>query len=339
MHFKKVEKKMRLKTKFTRRYLNDMWIEGMNAEDLYPVLVLEDLDHIQFAGSILKESVIRDETVEALFNYISTKNDKRTLMTLKEVMEYVPVGAKQFKTLQKANKSKFKLYVDICNFSSTDFFLELKYFSQDAIPNDKLIEKSIELTSKLNKYTEGGFVTFNGNDEFGILFLNSRNGVNITTFKHEFLHYLNWIKGAFKSFTTADESFYKEEIAAIRKHMNPQFYQDHFDYMTASNEYESLLSNFLDLLKEVKNDYFKDMDGSEFARMICDIIEFRHSRHNLGETDTFDTYFKRLSEQVFFNNVKKNLSFVMVVFFELIDNKTTNIKNHIFGYFLRNEHY
>ena len=319
-----------MKTIKHRRSLNDFFIaDSMNANDLYSALYLEDLDKIRVHDDIIDESVLRDDVLQELFDY-STSN-RRTLMTVKEVMNHLPIGSKQYKTLKKSSSNEHRLYVDICDFSGTDFFEELKYFSKNELPNNVLIAKSVELTNKLNRYTEGGFITFDNHREFGILFLNAKTGVNMFTFKHEIIHYFNWVKGAFKTSTSAEESFYENEVKAIHNSINPNFYVDNLTYVTSSNEYESLLNNFLDLLKDIKRKYFNEMTRYDFAKMIVNVIEYRRSK--LSGDEGWDEYFNRLKSQQFFKDLKKQSSFSMIVFFNLINYKVTNIKNHIFGVF------
>ncbi len=163
--------------------------------DYYTVLCLEDVDNIHIHNDIINESILKDEIIQELFNHC-IKNDK-TLMSVEEVMSKIPANNKWYKILKRSKSHEHRLYVDICNFSGTSFYDELKYFSKNEIPNDILINKAIQLSLKFTEHTDSGFVTFDNHKEFGILCLNSKMGKNIFTFKHELIHYFNWIIGDF----------------------------------------------------------------------------------------------------------------------------------------------
>lgn len=110
--------------------------------DYYSVLCLEDIDNIHIHNDVINETVLKDEIIQELFNYCIQNN--RTLMNVKEVIDKIPIGNKWYKILKKSKSYEHRLYVDICDFSVTSFYDELKYFSKNKIPNDILINKAIQ---------------------------------------------------------------------------------------------------------------------------------------------------------------------------------------------------
>ena len=305
----------------------------MLPSDFYSALYKEDLNHIHIHNDIINEDVLKDETINELFNNV-IKN-KRTLMNIEEILDYIPLNTNWYRLLRKSKYDRHRLYVDICDFSATNFFNELKYFSKDKISNDELIFKAIELASKLTEHTDGAFITFDNHTEFGIMFINETKGLNLFTFKHELLHYLNWIKGSYKNPVTADESFYEKEINIICSIINKNFSSDYLEYLTSSHEYDSLLNNFLDLLKNIKSKYFNDMKPHDFAKMIVGIIKKNYGSMNCSEItrETDEDYCRKLMSYDFFKEIKNQASFDMIVFFMMIKHKVTNITNHIYGSF------
>jgi hypothetical protein len=165
----------------------------------------------------------------------------------------------------------------------------------------------------------------NVNKEFGIIWLNNKS--SITDFQHEFIHYLEWINGIYftKHHAELDTNYFPEQ------YMFTEIFRltdEQCDYIFESNEYQTLVNDFLNTLLKLKQMYFTEISNHEFAQ---DIV---YSLFKNRSEDICD-YLQRVKQCEYFNELYKlnKICFAMIVGYNCLNYKIQNLKNHIFGFF------
>lgn len=280
----------------------------------------EDLQNMNIIDSIIDESVYRDEWFDDFFAYAS--NVKQFMEHSSSLMKYFKNSPGIQKTLGNHHGD---LYFEFLNFNRANFYFSLKKFTKEKVDENTLIATASDIFSK-SKYSNGITITFPNERNFCLIFIDSSCSIDRqkNSLKHEFIHYLEWLEGKHKTTTSFDDNYYKEELRLLHKYLN--VYKENLDYATSSNEYMTLLNDFLESLKHVKSKWYKDLANYDFSKKIVELL-FRKSE------ESNEDYLKRVSKLVVFRMLKDKSSFLMVLFFNMINEKTTNIKNHIFGYF------
>ena len=125
---------------------------------------------------------------------------------------------------------------------------------------------------------------------------------------------------------SADENLYVEEFDIMKKYFN--ITGDEFRYITQDKEYETLLNDFLDLLKKVKKIFFKNLSGHDFAYEICESL-FIERTSSMFESN--EHYIKRIISLDYYDILEGQSSFLMFIIYNLLDEKLGNVKNHIYS--------
>jgi len=313
-----------------RPNLNQIMIEGCN--NFKPALILKDLNNIIIEDSIIFETVYDNSLFQNLYDNLDNIYEKSP----HELAQYFPIKSDIYKKLNKVNDTYKHLYFYKCNFLSTNFYQILKELSNGKI-NEKILQKTVtEIENKVSKNTEGVFIWFKGNEYFGIMLLNTLKTLGIKTLKHEFIHYFEWAKGNISPDYVGDENVYEKEISLIQKYLNSNFTIKNFEYITNEKEFETLLNDFLDLLVKIKSKYFNNLTNYETAKKFCSELILKNSIIS-SEIQSKEEYLINLTNLIYFNDLKNKTSFLMIIFYILIQYRIETIKHHIFGKFSKFE--
>lgn len=284
-------------------------------------ILKEDLQNSKIIDSIIiNEVVYRDEWFDNFFDYAS--KSRRLTEHSSSLIEYFDGAPAIQKTLRKHHGD---LYLEFLNFKKADFYISLKWFTKDKVDENALIDKANDLYAK-SKFSDGITVSFPDERRFALIYIDSSKPIveQKSALKHEFIHYLEWLEGKHKQTYSVDLDYYEDELKLLHKHFG--IYADHLSYATSSDEYITLLNSFMELLDSVRIKLYKDFSGRDFAVKIVELLFKKNDETN-------EEYLLRIKKLVFFNMLKDKPAFLLVVFFNMINEKVTNIKNHIFGYF------
>lgn len=276
-------------------------------------------------NNIINESVFKTEIFKNLFNDLKNENKLIKCFHTEMLKDYFPIKSKIFKILSKnKNRNNYKLYIIYGDFSN---FENVKNVLNE-ICNFKVENKDINLIYGDIKNSSGLFTPLNKSIEFGILWL-YKNKSTINDFKHEFIHYLEWIDGIYgkniKIDLNEDEEYFENQNKFLKLfHLD----EEDLEYIFDKYEYQTLLNNFLDLLEEIKQKHFLNLTGYEFAKRICFNLK------KIGSNDEYLDKIKNLSYlNEYLNSNEVNYPLAMVIGYICMDYKVMNIKNHIFGKF------
>lgn len=322
--------KLIFQTYQNRPNLEKIFAEGCN--NFKPGLISKDLNDIIIESSIIYETVYDDILFKDLYNDMNKIYEKSP----HELAQYFPIKSEFYKKLNKINDSYKHLYFYKCDFESSNFYKILKELSDGQIDDDILIEKANDIQNKVSKNTEGAFIWFKENDYFGIMFLNTLKNLGIKTLKHEFLHYFNWAKGNVSNDLIGNSNTYYRDIVLIQKYLNSNFGDKNFNYITNNKEFETLLNDFLNILINIKEKYFKELPNYDVARKFCNDLILKNSSLSSNIISKKD-YLKNISKLDYFNDLKNKTSFLMIIFYILIQYRLEIIKHHIFGKFSKFE--
>ena len=146
----------------------------------------------------------------------------------------------------------------------------------------------------------------------------------------------NWAKGNISKDFIGDSLYYEGDIKLIQKYINSNFTIKNFEYISNDKEFETLLNDFLDLLVNIKDKYFKNLSEYDCARKFVDELIYKNNMLSLKIISKED-YLKGLKNLNYFDDLKNKTSFLMIVFYVLIQYRLETIKHHIFGKFSKAE--
>lgn len=275
--------------------------------------------------SLINESVFKNNIFENLLNYVN-KNEKDVIcFNTEKLKDYFPIKSKVFRILSKnKNRNNYKLYIVKYNFNSKEdvkHILEVVCDFQPSNVDVNLIYNDIKNSSAM-------FTPLKKSKEFGILWI-YKNISSLNDFKHEFIHYLEWIDGIYgKNINfelNEDNEYFKDQDLFMKIfHLD----DSDLDYIFDRYEYETLLNDFLNILVEIKKMYFQNLTEYDFAKRICyDLKKVESNKEYLNRIKNID-YFQK-----YFNSDNIYYSLMMIIGYFCMNYKIMNIKNHIFGNF------
>jgi len=269
---------------------------------------------------IINEDVYRLVSYDKFYDFLINSNEKRFCLKYKQVMDLFPLNSIEYKKMKKFKKRSFNIILDIavCDFNDgNDIYNAIKYFVEN--PSDELVQELYSTTC------ENGDPCTCNIDETKILMIFPLN-FSKNILRHEFIHYLQFIKNANNSYIETD--LFKSEVQDI---LESDFNIDDevIEYLNDLNEYEPLLNDFFDKLRDFKNVYYNNMTDLEFARFIYKIL-FRH----VGEYEI--TYLNRVLSYEYFSelyDLNNSYGLQLIIYFNLLKYRVIQIKNLLFGYF------
>ena len=277
-------------------------------------------------NTIINESVFKQTLFENLYNHIKQHNQLITIFSTEQLKDFFQPNSKVFKILRKNNNTNnYKLCVVYGDFSTKEKVYDiLTEVCNDSIKFDKF--DAINIFYSL-KHAKGMFTPFNQNKQLSMLWV--KQDSTIEYFQHEFIHYLEWIGKCYGQniqISKLDENLWFEGQESFKQLFELQ--TDDFNYIFNKHEYQTLLNDFLNKLQQLKIDYFNDLDGNHFARMIC----YKLLRDS---SKTVEQYLQQIKSFEYFDQLKPftSYSFPMIVGYNCLNYKIPNIKNHIYGLF------
>lgn len=289
-------------------------------KQLYEIIINE-----QKNTNLINESVFKTDLFQKLFNYIINNKNRNLRFNSESLKQYFPIKSKVFKLLSKNYSTHYhKLHIVKANFSN---FNDVKDILEE-ISNCTFKNEEIKIFMKKMENAFGLFTPLINNKEFSILWLD-KNKSNILDFKHEFIHYLEWMNGLYRKNININIDLNNNEYFQNQKMFEElfNFNKNDLEYIFNKKEYQTLLNNFLDILEQIKKEYFPNLSGYDFAKKITQDIK------RVSDT-TF--YLNKIKNISYFKKYFNNYSLAMIIGYHCLDYQTTNIKNHIFGRFNKN---
>jgi len=276
-------------------------------------------------NNIINESVFKIDIFKQLFDYINNISNIIKCFNTEQLKEYFPINSKVFKILSKnKNRNNYKLYIVNDKFDTIDDVKNVLTTICSFKPSDEDIQSIYEDITN----STGMFTPLINNKEFSILWL-YKDVSTLKDFKHEFIHFLEWINGIYGKNIKIDiaeniDLFEDQTLFEQIFNLNEEDIQYIFD----KNEYQTLLNDFIQQLQSIKYIYFHNNSDFEFARKIIYNL-FKNNR------ETNKQYLERIQQYKYFLklNPKKSYSFAMIIGYNYLNYKIMNIKNHIYGMF------
>ena len=301
-----------------------------NNQPLYRKPTFNELYNSLISEHVISEYVFESDLFQSLYNYIKeNKNKPIHLFTTQKLLEFFNPKTKIFKVLQKnKNLNNYQLYVVVSDKSQEHIQNVIKLICADFNENP-LDNEDIEAIYDLFKFADGLFTPLIHSTEFGILWLSDT--ANLTTFTHEFIHYIEWISGIYGKnikINLDDNCEYFKGQAEFLK----LFKGDETDlqYIFNKYEYQTLLNEFLDLLSKIYKNLDDNISEYEFAKDV--------NYYLFNDCSDVLTYLNKVKTFKYFKELNKNsFGLMMVVGYNCLKYKQMNIKNHIFGRF-KNKH-
>lgn len=274
-------------------------------------------------NNIITESVFKSELFKSLFNDIKTKS--QLFFTTEDLKQYFPINSKVFKILSKnKNQNQYKLYVFHNDFSNKE---TVKTCLLNICADNTFDDNDINSVFYGLKHAFGMFTVIPNNNEFAMLWVKPNQ--SLEDFSHEFIHYLEWIGGIYGRNIKIDLSeennlFENEDEFKLLFDLS----DEDIEYIFNKAEYQTLLNDFLNKLANLKQKYYSNLTGHQFSRTICFFLLRDRS-------ETVKQYLEKINLFEYFNELNSNYDLAMIVGYNCLNYKITNIKNHIFGRFIK----
>jgi len=295
---------------------NQIMYEKPTFDEIYQMIIHRE------NKNIINESVFKLSLFEQLFNYIKNLG-KITCFTTDRLLDFFPINSKVFKILNhNKNLNNYKLYIFKDNFSTKD---DIKNILEQTCGDEfNITEDVLNLIYEDLNSSYAMFTGLEDRKDFGIIWLYKDN-FNIDDIQHEFIHYLEWMDKEYGRKINIDGLYFDEQETFQLMFL---ITNNDFEYIFDKSEYQTLLNNFLNQLENLKDKYFKELSDYRFARYIVfNILRDKNEsvKQYLNKVQSFK-YFKELL-------LCSTFGFEMVVGYNCLNYKITNIKNHIFGRF------
>ena len=310
-----------------KKYFNKFMIFSENSNQILnrkPTFdeVLRSIKNNLYNNDIITESVFKSELFKSLFNDIKTKS--QLFFTTEDLKQYFPINSKIFKILSKnKNQNKYKLYVFHNDFSNKEI---VKTCLLNICADNTFDDNDINSVFYGLNNAFGMFTVIPNNNEFAMLWV--KTDQSLEDFSHEFIHYLEWIGGIYGRNIKIDLSeenslFENEDEFKLLFDLR----DDDIEYIFNKAEYQTLLNDFLNILTNLKQKYYSNLTGHQFSRQICFLL--LRDKH-----ETVKQYLDKINSFEYFNELNSNYDLAMIVGYNCLNYKITNIKNHIFGRFI-----
>ena len=312
-----------------KKYFNKFMIFPENSNQILnrkPTFdeVFSSIKNNLYVNNIITESVFKSDLFKSLFNDIKTKS--QLFFTTEDLKQYFPINSKIFKILSKnKNQNKYKLYVFHNDFSNKEI---VKTCLLNICADNTFDDNDINSIFYNLKHTLGMFTVIPNNNEFAMLWVNTNQ--SLEDFSHEFIHYLEWFGGIYGRNIKIDLSeennlFENEDEFKLLFDLR----DDDIEYIFNKAEYQTLLNDFLNKLTNLKQKYYSNLTGHQFSRKICFLLL-------RDKNETVKQYLDKINSFEYFNELNSNYDFAMIVGYNCLNYKITNIRNHIFGQFINN---
>ena len=130
------------------------------------------------------------------------------------------------------------------------------------------------------KHAFGMFTVIPNNNEFAMLWV--KNNQSLEDFSHEFIHYLEWVGGIYGrniKIDLSEENRLFENEDEFKSLFDLR--DDDIEYIFNKAEYQTLLNDFLNKLTNLKQKYYSNLTGHQFARKICFLLfSLNNPNHN-----------------------------------------------------------
>lgn len=270
---------------------------------------------------LINEDVFKDDDFSKLLSFLKELNSDSILLTPKKLAEFFPVSSKVRKTLLKKT-FKSNLYVAIVDPESfEDISKHIKSYLKIA---SKAETNQITL-SILNAFEDEASAVFFTNNDKGMMFLR-KGEFNLGDLKHEFMHFCRWATYD-ETEEVLDVNSLPEKRSKTLSRFMVLFDVDEYtiNYFCQKNEFETILNNGIDSVKEMKAELFADMDEKAFRDFVMKTLFFDEKRSDP------DKYLDSLEDSEIFDFIISHISLKFIVFNVVIGNKVQSIKTHLFS--------
>lgn len=310
------------------KYFNHFKMYGYNINQaLYRKPTFNEIYEMIMAKHIISEYVFDSTKFQKLYDFILKENKSINCFTTQKLLEFFDIKSKIFKILSKnKNINSYQLYVVITDKSNENIKNIITEICAD-IDKNVLDDEDIQIIYKSFRLAAGLFTPLNDSTDFGILWLSDK--IDLNTFAHEFIHYIEWLSGIYgkdiKINLDENETYFSDQDLFLKMF---NCAEPDLDYIFNKFEYQTLLNDFLNSLENIYQKYYSDkISQYEFARLI--------NYHFYNDCKNISAYLNKVNSFEYFDELNKNDSFglIMVVGYNCIKYKQMNISNHIFGKF------
>lgn len=270
---------------------------------------------------LISEDVFKDDDFFNLFNFLKTLDADNVTLSPKKLAEFFPVSSKVRKTLLKKT-FKSNLYVAIVDPES---FEDISKHIKSYLKTASKAEMNRMTLSILNAFEDEASAAFFTNNDKGMMFLR-KGDFNLGDLKHEFMHFCRWATYDETEEVLDVNSLPEKRSKALDKFI-VMFDVDEYtvDYFCQQNEFETILNNGIDSVKQMKAELFADMDEKAFRDYVMKTLFFDEKRSDPGK------YLDALEDSKIFDFIMSHNSLKFIVFNVVVGNKVQSIKTHLFS--------
>ena len=292
-------------------------------------ILSEDFDNIK-KYNVIYETVFRNIIFEQFYNLLKKNSLTNTNISFKtsELENYFPKSWIITRYLKQSNPNTHFLYISILNdFKNKEELLNhLNFWKFEEFKIDD--ETFLKIYNEIQN-SRAEFFEFNTN-KYSLMIL--KKDFTIDDIRHEFGHYINWLKDKEERFESNVASFLnigEENFKGLEYFLKIfKCSLDSLNYMMREGEYETLLNDFLNSLKDIKSKYYSNLSNYEFAKFISENLLLTSDKYT-----SVINYLEEIQKLPFFNDIKNKIEFKFILYHNILGVKITNIKNHIFGFF------
>lgn len=288
-------------------------IDAQANQEIFKKLSGQKLN-ISSEQNLMTEDVIRTNDFQELYSEIQNSDSDYLFFGSGELKNFFPYKSKIYKILDKNGKRNYKqLYIFKVNSTLKSISKAIKYISGDNDYTEDIYAIFEELTEANGLFAHGDF------NNFSIIFLD-KNEINIEIFKHEFIHYLEWLGRTYKK-----DEFESDIDNKIKEQFENKFKVDDYvvDYLLSNIEYSTLLNESYQII----------YDSLKYFNSRKETIQFFFK----SKFESNEFYLERLTNWEHFNLIKDKLAFKFIVLHNILNYKVTNIRNPMYGFFLKEE--